>query len=185
MSDSDDSTVASWTDDINSLLLSLQDNSDQLQKLHKEKYLHYKGRLIVFRIPLIILSTVNSVFSVGLSQYASQETTSTVNCILSLFCAIISAVELFLAIHKKMEQALVSYHGYKLLSIRIAAQRRLSPENRQEDGHVFLTSVINEYRNLFESSNVLRSPLHDRILVAGISLSPRETTGSVSIVERR
>jgi hypothetical protein len=172
MSDSDDSTMASWTDDINGILLSLQDNSDQLQKMHKEKYLHYKGRLIVFRIPLIILSTVNSVFSVGLSQYTSQETTSTVNCFLSLLCAIISSVELFLAIHKKMEQALVSYHGYKLLCIKIAAQRRLSPENRQEDGHVFLTSVLNDYRNLFEGSNVLRSPLHDRMLANAITLSP-------------
>ena len=168
-SDSDDSTVASWTEDINGLMLSLQDNADQLQKMHKEKYLHYKGRLIVFRIPLIILSTVNSVFSVGLSQYASQETTSTVNCFLSLLCAIISAIELFLGIHKKMEQALVSYHGYKLLSIRIAAQRRLTPENRQEDGHVFLTSVLNEYRNLFEGSNVLRIQLHDRLLAPSVS----------------
>jgi hypothetical protein len=172
MSDSDDSTVASWTEDINGIMLSLQDNSDQLQKMHKEKYLHYKGRLIVFRIPLIILSTVNSVFSVGLSLYASQETTSTVNCFLSLLCAIISAVELFLGIHKKMEQSLVSYHGYKLLSIRIAAQRRLTPENRQEDGHVFLTSVLNEYRNLFEGSNVLRNQLADRLLAPSVVLSP-------------
>jgi hypothetical protein len=172
MSDSDDSTVASWTEDINGIMLSLQDNADQLQKMHKEKYLHYKGRLIVFRIPLIILSTVNSVFSVGLSLYASQETTSTVNCFLSLLCAIISAVELFLGIHKKMEQSLVSYHGYKLLSIRIAAQRRLTPENRQEDGHVFLTSVLNEYRNLFEGSNVLRNQLVDRLLAPSVVLSP-------------
>ena len=172
MSDSDDSTLASWTDDISSILLSLQDNTDQLQKLHKEKYLHYKGRLIVFRVPLIILSAVNSVFSVGLSAYTSQETTSTVNCIISLGCAIISSIELFLGIHKKMEQSLVSYHGFKLLSIRIASCRRLAPENRQEDGQTFLTSVLNEYRNLFEGSNVLRSGLHDRLLLPPVVLNP-------------
>ena len=172
MSDSDDSTLASWTDDINSILLSLQDNTDQLQKLHKEKYLHYKGKLIVFRVPLIILSAVNSVFSVGLSSYTSQETTSTVNCIISLGCAVISSIELFLGIHKKMEQSLVSYHGFKLLSIRIASCRRLAPENRQEDGQTFLTSVLNEYRNLFEGSNVLRSGLHDRLLLPPVVLNP-------------
>lgn len=172
MSDSDDTTLASWTDDINSILLSLQDNTDQLQKLHKEKYLHYKGKLIVFRVPLIILSAVNSVFSVGLSSYTSQETTSTVNCIISLGCAVISSIELFLGIHKKMEQSLVSYHGFKLLSIRIASCRRLAPENRQEDGQTFLTSVLNEYRNLFEGSNVLRSGLHDRLLLPPVVLNP-------------
>lgn len=171
MSD-DGSTVASWSEDVNSIMLSLQDNTDQYQKLHKAKYLHYKGRLVVFRIPLIIISTVNSVLSVGLSTYTDQETTSTVNCFLSLFCAIISAIELFLGIHKKMEQALVSYHGFKLLSIKIAAQRRLSPENRAEDGQAFLTSVLNEYRNLFEQSNVLRSGVNDRLLLQPVIINP-------------
>ena len=162
---SDDDTLASWTEDINSILLSLQDNCDQLQKLHKEKYLGYKGKLILFRIPVIILSSINSVFSVGLSIYVDQKTTSAINCLLSLFCATISAVELFLGINKKMEQSFTSYHGFKLLSIRIASMRRLDPENREEDGHTFLTSIITEYRNLFESSNVLRTKLHDRLLI--------------------
>ena len=163
MSD-DDSTLASWTEDINKILQSLQDNTDQYQKFHKEKYIKYKSRLIIFRIPVIVLSSVNSVLSVGLSNYISQETTSVINCLMSLTCATISAVELFLGINKKMEQSLMSYHGYKLLSIKLATQLRMEASNRTEDGHEFLTEVLTEYKNLFEGSNVLSKSFPDRLL---------------------
>lgn len=163
MSD-DDSTLASWTTDINTILKSLQENTDQYQKFHKEKYRTYKSRLIIFRIPVIVLSSVNSVLSVGLSTYIDQETTSVINCLMSLACATISAVELFLGINKKMEQALMSYHGYKLLNIKISTQLLLKEENRNEDGHEFLLSIMNDYKNLFESSNVLSRSFNDRLL---------------------
>ena len=163
MSD-DGSTLATWTEDINTILRSLQENTDQYQKYHKEKYRVYKARLILFRIPVIVLSSVNSVFSVGLSAYVAQDTTSVINCLLSLLCATISAVELFLGINKKMEQSLMSYHGYKLLSMKVSTQLILSPEHRAEEGQAFLTEVMNEYRNLFESSNVLSKGFADRLL---------------------
>jgi hypothetical protein len=163
MSD-DGSTLASWTEDINKILQSLQDNTDQYQKFHKEKYIRYKSTLIIFRIPVIVLSSVNSVLSVGLSNYIQQETTSVINCLMSLTCATISAVELFLGINKKMEQSLMSYHGYKLLSIKLATQLRLDVQNRTEDGHEFLTEVLTEYKNLFESSNVLSKSFNDKLL---------------------
>jgi len=163
MSD-DDSTLASWTDDINTILKSLQDNTDQYQRFHKEKYRIYKSRLIVFRIPVIVLSSLNSVLSVGMSSWVNQEITSVVNCFLSLACATISAVELFLGINKKMEQSLMSYHGYKLLNVKLSAQLLLNPVNRTEDGHEFLLSVMNEYKNLFENSNVLSKSFNDRLL---------------------
>jgi len=163
MSD-DDSTLASWTDDINTILKSLQENTDQYQKFHKEKYRTYKARLVVFRIPVILLSSLNSVLSVGMSSWVTQEITSVVNCFLSLTCATISAVELFLGINKKMEQSLMSYHGYKLLNVKLSTQLILRPEHRTEDGHEFLLSVMNEYKNLFESSNVLSKSFNDRLL---------------------
>ena len=163
MSD-DGSTIASWSEDVNTILKSLQENTDQYQRFHKEKYRTYKARLILFRIPVIVLSSVNSVLSVGLSSYVAQDTTSVINCLMSLLCATISAVELFLGINKKMEQSLMSYHGYKLLSIKLSTQLILRPEHRVEDGHEFLIGVMNEYKNLFESGNVLSKAFPDRLL---------------------
>jgi len=160
----DDSTADTWTDDIHDVLKDLLHNCDELQKHHKMKYLIQKKRLSYFRIPIILLSSINSVFSVGLNSFISQENTSVVNCFLSLLCGAIGAVELFLQINRKLAQALISYPGYKLLSIKISAELKLNPTNRKLEGTDFLTSVVEEYRKLFESSNVIRDKLNDKLI---------------------
>jgi hypothetical protein len=162
--DESDNTAHTWTEDIHDVLKDLLHNSDELQKHHKTKYLIQKKRLSFFRIPIILLSSCNSVFSVGLVSYIGQQNTSVVNCLLSLICGAIGAVELFLQINRKLEQALISYHGYKLLSIKISAELKLNPHNRKLEGSDFLTEVLEEYRKLFESSNVIRDKLNDKLI---------------------
>jgi hypothetical protein len=48
--------------------------------------------------------------------------------------------------------------------MKVSTQLILSPEHRAEEGQAFLTEVMNEYRNLFESSNVLSKGFADRLL---------------------
>lgn len=72
MSDDSTSTADTWSSDIESILQDLLHNCDSLQTFHKQKYLINKKRLSYFRIPTILLSSINSVFSVGLSSFISQ-----------------------------------------------------------------------------------------------------------------
>jgi hypothetical protein len=159
-----DSTEVSWTDDIEEVLRNVNENSDYLQEEHRRQYLYLKCQLYYYRIPIILFSSVNSVFSVGLSAYVSQKTTSLVNCMISLLCACISAIELFVGIHKGMENSLAAYHGYKLLTIKISACLKLTRKNRELEGVPFLKEVLSDYNNLLETSMVI-SPYLDDILV--------------------
>ena len=163
MSDSSDSTADSWTDDIHLVLRNVLANVDMLQKRHKVNYLLYESRLAYFRIPLIIFSALNSVFAVGLSAFMQQNIVSTINCLFSLTCACISAVELFLGVHKKMESELSSYHGYKLLGVKISAMLKLEPSHREAEGIPFLNLMLAEYTKLFEASLVLNESLDDKL----------------------
>ena len=159
-----DSTEASWTDDIEEVLRNINFNSDYLQEEHRRMYLYLKCQLYYYKIPIIIMSSLNSVFCVGLSVYIPQQTTSVINCLISLLCACISAIELFIGINKGMETSLSAYHGYKLLTVKISACLKLSRNNRELEGVPFLKEVISEYNNLFEQSVVV-SPYVDDILV--------------------
>ena len=98
-----DETLDGWSKDIETILDNLLDNVNKLQEQHRQRYLQSQSLLIFFRIPLIILSSLNSVFSVGLTNYLEQNIVSTLNCLISLICACISSVELFLNINKNME----------------------------------------------------------------------------------
>lgn len=159
-----DSTVATWSKDIETLLDQLLENTNRLQEVHRVNYLKLKSQLVYFRIPLIVLSGLNSVFSVGLSAYIQQNLVSTINCLISLICACISSVELFLNINKNMEITLQSYHGYKLLGIRISSTRKLDREHRDKNAMAFLNECVSEYKKLLEQSVVTITDLDDSLL---------------------
>jgi hypothetical protein len=159
-----DETLDGWSRDIETILDNLLDNVNKLQEQHRQRYLQSQSLLIFFRIPLIILSSLNSVFSVGLTNYLEQNIVSTLNCLISLICACISSVELFLNINKNMEASLQSYHGYKLLGIKISSCRKLNREHREKNAIGFLNECISEYKNLLEQSTVLLTDLDDKLL---------------------
>jgi hypothetical protein len=157
-------TVDSWSTDIEDVLEDIRANSEELAKHHKESYIALESQLVLFRVPLIIISALNSVFSVGLNVYLVQSTVSTINCLLSLICACISSVELFLQIQKKLELELTSYHGYYLLGAKISACVKLNRAHREIEGLVFLNNTANEYNNLFENSCVNNRNIDDQLL---------------------
>lgn len=159
-----DHTVGSWSTDIETILTNLLENVNELQREHKTKFIMLQSQLIYFRVPLIILSSLNSVFSVGLSAYVEQQIVSTINCLISLTCACISSVELFLNIHKNMEITVSSYHGYKLLGIKISSCLKLDREHRDKNAQGFMHDCIADYRSLLEQSVVLIKDLDDRLL---------------------
>jgi hypothetical protein len=151
---SEDTRADTWTEDINKLCFNILDNTKNLMEIHKEKYLKLKYNLSFFKVPIIVLSSINSVFSVGLSMYIPQQTVSITNCFISLICGIISAIELYLGIQKQMENELSSYHQLKILAIKISHQMKLNPKNRSTEGTLFLNDIMAEYKNIFESSLV-------------------------------
>ena len=160
-----DSKVESWSDDIHIILYNILDNLISLQKIHKDKYLKLKEYLLYFRLPTLIISSINSVMSVGATLFISQMNTSVINCLLSLICGIISAIELFLQLQKQMEIELTSYHQYKLLAIKISTVLKLEPINRDTNGNIFLNAVIADYKSIFENSLVLDNDIIDKLFI--------------------
>jgi hypothetical protein len=164
MSDTDE-TVQGWSNDIESLCLDIQHNTSRLADIHKQNYLSLINQIKYFKVPVIVISTFNSVFAIGLTAYASQDVVSTVNCIMSMVCSIITSIELYLNLQKRIEVELTSYRAYYMLSIKIANTLHLEREHRQvKDGTSFLLEVENEYRQLFNEANVHQQTLDDNLL---------------------
>lgn len=158
------STASSWSDDIELVLKNILFNSNVLTSQHKTNYLQYKARLKYYKIPVIILSAINSVISVGLSQFMRQDAVSVMTCLLSLICGCISSIELFMNINKNQETELDAYRGFTTLSVKLSSTLKLERENRDAHGTQFLTTVISEYNRLFENSLVLISDIDDKLI---------------------
>jgi len=152
-----------WSSDIENVLEQIRINCVMMSKEHKNKYLFLKGILRYFRIPIILISSVASVASVGLQPYLDQQTISVITCLLSLTCGIIGSIELFLAIQSSMENELMASKDYYILSIEIFKVLTLDRENRSMDGKSFLETSYGTYVKLIENSNILDEKIADRL----------------------
>jgi hypothetical protein len=154
-----------WTQDIENILQNVLENCSLISEHHKQEYKNLQETLKYFKVPVIVISAVNSVFSFALLAWLSQKTTTSINCFLSLICSIISSIELYLNISKRSDIELISYKNYYLLSIKINAVLKLNKENRLQDPKIFMAEILNEYNSLFNESNVNGLGNLDKLLI--------------------
>jgi len=91
-----------WNDSIESVLDNIRTNCITLSKLHKQRYFELQSTLKYYRLPVIILNGINSIFAVGLQPYINQGTISLTNSLIALTCGIIGSIELYFGIQKRL-----------------------------------------------------------------------------------
>lgn len=172
---SDQTDDQDWSADVEDILERIHDNSNVMSKYHKRNYLSLKGTLVYFRIPLIILGGLNSVFAVGMTRYIEQPIVSLLNCLLSLVCAIITSVELFLGIQAGMERELISQREYYLMAVDIQSVLSLERHHRSVNGKRYLDKILSDYNKLFSDSEVITTTLQDKLVAVdgGLTINPK------------
>ena len=163
-SNTNSSTDSEWSADVESILSNIHHNCSILSEIHKSQFFYYKSFLKYFKIPTLLLSGINSVASIGLSNYIDQKTVSLVCCLISLTTGIITSLELYLGIEKSMENELTCCKDFYLLSIDIYKTLQLKRENRSCEGNAYLENCLSQYKKLFESSNVLAKRIKDKLI---------------------
>jgi hypothetical protein len=165
-----------WSSDVEAILRNVQQNCSLMSKHHKKRYLMLKGKLIYFRIPLIVLGSANSVFAVGLTAYLPQQDVSVINCMLSLVCTIITSIELFLGIQSGMEKEYVAQREFYLMAVDLYSALNLERHHRTMNGKRYLEKILSQYNKLIESSEVVRTKMEDKLLpVLSLAEDPEST----------
>lgn len=72
------SPASSWSKEIEEVCQNLRINCIYLCDYHRKRYYHYKSYGKYFRIPLIVLASINSTASVGLQPVLNQEIIGTI-----------------------------------------------------------------------------------------------------------
>jgi hypothetical protein len=152
-----------WSQDIESVLENIRVNCVFLTAEHKKRYFKLKETLKYYRLPVIILSGINSIISVGLQPYLNQGLISVSTCLLALICSIVGSIELYLTIQKSMENELLASRDYYLLSIDIFKTLSLVRQHRPIPAKEYLDEKYNEYVKLYENSNLLDKKLTDNL----------------------
>lgn len=145
-----------WSNDIENVLESIRQNSVLMSEYHKKNYVYYNAQLKYYKIPIIIISGLNSVTAVGLQPYIAQQHISVTNCLLALLCGIIGSIELFLGISAGSETELKASKDFYILSIDIYMTLTLDRQ-RRPPAKTFLDHKFSEYSDLFKGSALINS----------------------------
>ena len=172
-------THKDWTDDVERVLELIRQNSVLLSGFHKKKYNEYKSYLKYFKLPLIVLSSITSIASMGLTNYMKQDDISLLTCLLSLGSALIASIELYLGIQKSMEMELNASKFYLLLSYDIFKTTSLERAHRLENGRQFLEDKYNTYVKLIENSKICKDKKYiDQLAPLPDGIKPPPTPSS-------
>ncbi len=161
-----------WSTDIEDVLDSIRENCVLMSKKHKESYFFYKKVVKYFRIPTILLSSIGSVSSVGLTAYLHQNHISALTCGLALIVSILNSIELFLRITDTMEKENECSKLFYALAVNIKKTRMLDRERRQQEGAVYLEKSYSQYMTLMEKSNLLSGSFKDKFMELPKTIKP-------------
>jgi hypothetical protein len=152
-----------WNDNIERLLNDIRLNCIELEKYHTKLYFSIKNIVVYFKLPIIILSSLNAITAVALQSYLPQNIISATNCFLSFIIGILTSISLYLKIEDRLENELLASKEYHKISIEIYKILSLKTSDRSIDGDQFLNDIYNEYIKLFDRSNLGNFEILDRL----------------------
>jgi hypothetical protein len=158
-----DDLRSGWNDHNFAILERMRKNCVLYSKLHRHEFLSYQKQLKYFKVPVIFFSAINSVVSVGLTDYLPQNYISVTSCGLALLCGIITSVELYLGINSSMTNELEKSKEFYLLSVKLFKELALDIHQRA-DCKTFLEQSLAEYLKLIENSNITSNKIQEDCL---------------------
>ena len=73
-----------WTGEVEALCEKLRINCVNLSEYHRRRYYHFKSYGKYFRLPMIVLASINSTASVGLQPVLEQQIISGITCFIGI-----------------------------------------------------------------------------------------------------
>jgi hypothetical protein len=157
-------TNLTWTPDIETILNNIRMNCLRLTEYHRGRYFRLTGFIKWFRLPVIVLSAINSVFGVMMTQFASQQAVTVFTSIISLVVGVIGSIELFLGVQDKLTKELSSSKDHYSLSTILFKMLSLKKENRHVEALGFLDDHFSQYSKLIHESNIKDEMIYDYLL---------------------
>lgn len=147
--------MSAWTEENEAILEVLAKKAFITSRYHERLYYMYNNRLKYIKIPIIVVSGINSVIAVGLADYVEQTFISATNSVLALICGVLGSIELFLKVSDNMVISLAAARELYVLHIEIRKTLKLRPDDRGMDAKTYLDNVYTRYVDIIQNSKLV------------------------------
>jgi hypothetical protein len=152
------------------VLENIRINCAMLTEYHRKNFLKLSQSITYYRIPVLLLSSVASVWSISGTSFLEQHAVSLINCLLGLTAGFITSIELFMKLDQQIKLSEDLSHKFYAIGADIFKTLSLKDENREVKGNQYLTEIFSDYIKLVEKSNILDTKLKDQLLPLPIKL---------------
>jgi len=157
--------MPNFSKDIEEILEKIRLNCGILHEYNRKRFIEYNQQIKWYRIPVLILSSTASVWSVSGTTFLEQSNVSLINMLMGLCAGLITSIELFVKLDEKMKNAEDLGHKYYSLSIDIYRTLLLDDMNRTQEGKEYLNEAFGQYLKLNENGFLLDKRIKDQLLV--------------------
>lgn len=162
--------MPAFSADQENVLESIRINCAMLTEYHRKNFLKLSSSITYYRIPVLLLSSVASVWSISGTSFLDQHSVSLINCMLGLCAGFITSVELFQKLDQKIKSSEDLSHAFYRVGADIFKTLSLRDENREVKGNQYLSEIFSDYIKLVEKSNILDTKLKDQLLPLPVKL---------------
>ena len=87
-----------WHDREEMFLLKIEKQANDLVKHNTKDHLYYKRLSNKFNVPILIISAVNALVAISLSDFLDQKFVSILNAVLSSGTGVLGSIQLYLSL---------------------------------------------------------------------------------------
>jgi len=143
-----------WHDREEMFLLKIEKQANDLVKHNTKDHLYYKRLSNKFNVPILIISAVNALVAISLSDFLDQKFVSILNAVLSSGTGVLGSIQLYLKINEKMSNALRASILMKRLALKISKELSVDRSHRSIEGNAFLHDCFTEFTVALEQGNI-------------------------------
>ncbi|AAZ94051.1 VP11 [Micromonas pusilla reovirus] len=148
-------------------LIRIKHSCFAMHELYRERYLLARTRMMYYDVPIIVLSSVSSVFIAGGDAYMSKSMVQILTCIMSLCVGIIGSLKKFFRVDENREQCLETYKDLFRMFCELAIVMDMPSTSRPGDPQQYSTETSSKYAEIMQRSLVLEgqrtkyNPIYD------------------------
>ncbi len=153
-----------WNERHERILEGLQKNTNKFYREYQKAHLVYKKKLRLYRIPIIILSSLGGFLSISNSGYIPPEYNKWVSLLVgfvNLVMTMVSLIENFKKIDVNVNKTYTAYLEFKKLHDEISLTLNTPREERDNNGYDMVLVFFNRYEAYLGDAPILAKVVHD------------------------
>ena len=162
--------MTDWTSYEEQYLTKMHKSCVVLEEYNRKQYIRHTDMAKRYAIPIVIISSINSVFSVSGGGFIDQTYVSIGTALLSLICGVLSSITMLLKIQEKINNYIIVCKEFQSIKYAIGKELSISRDKRSCNGVETVQKFFNEYQSALDKMEIREKKIIDYLLLESLPL---------------